>query len=112
VTTLTHGAEAAAEAVAASRALFGNNTVSVDDASVPTATIAAGDIATGEITIAEAFVRSGLCSSRGEARRLAQQGGLSIDDVKIDDVDQPFMQSEGAALFRVGKKRYMRVVVE
>jgi tyrosyl-tRNA synthetase len=112
VTTLTHGAEAAAEAVAASRALFGNNTVSVDDASVPTATIAASDIASGEITIAEAFVRSGLCSSRGEARRLAQQGGLSIDDVKIDDVDQPFTQSEGAALFRVGKKRYMRVVVE
>ena len=66
----------------------------------------------GEITIAEAFVRSGLCSSRGEARRLAQQGGLSIDDVKIDDVDQPFTQSKGAALFRVGKKRYMRVVVE
>jgi tyrosyl-tRNA synthetase len=112
VTTLTHGTEAAAEAVAASRALFGNNTVSIDDASVPTATIAASDVASGEITIAEAFVRSGLCSSRGEARRLAQQGGLSIDDVKIDDVDQPFGQTNGASLFRVGKKRYMRVVVE
>jgi len=112
VTTLTHGAEAAAEAVSASRALFGSGAVSLDDASVPTATIAASDVATGEITIAEAFVRSGLCSSRGEARRLAQQGGLSIDDVKIDDVDQPFTQAEGTSIFRVGKKRYMRVVVE
>lgn len=112
VTELTHGAEATAEAEAASRALFGGGKATIDDPSIPTATIAAGDVASGEITIAEAFVRSGLCGSRGEARRLAQQGGLSIDDVRIDDVNQPFTQTSGASLFRVGKKRYMRVVVE
>jgi tyrosyl-tRNA synthetase len=62
--------------------------------------------------VAEAFVRAGLCSSRGDARRLAQQGGLSIDDEKIDDVDRPLAAKTGSSLLRVGKKRFMRLTVE
>jgi tyrosyl-tRNA synthetase len=110
-TTLNHGRAAAEEADAAARALFGaGGKVAIDDPNVPTATIAAADVAAG-LSVAEAFVRAGLCASRGEARRLAQQGGVSIDDERIDDVDQPFTPGD-PRLFRVGKKKYMRVVID
>jgi tyrosyl-tRNA synthetase len=111
-TRLTHGDEAALEAEAAARALFGERDVAdlLADATVPTAELPAADVAAG-MTIAEAFVRAGLCASRGEARRLAAQGGLSIDDRRVEEVDRPFSPQGAAALFRVGKKRYKRVIV-
>ncbi len=108
-TTLNHGRAAAEEADAAARALFGaGGKVAISDPSVPTVEIPAADIAAG-MTLAEAFVRAGLGASRGEIRRLAQQGGVSIDDVRVDNVDEPFTVG-GPRLFRVGKKKYMRVV--
>jgi tyrosyl-tRNA synthetase len=111
-TKLTHGEEAAERAEETARILFGRGTASADSASVevPTVEISAGEL--GErFTIAEAFVRAGLCSSRGEARRLAAQGGLTIDDGRIDDVDRPFAIPGEGALLRVGKKRYMQLIV-
>jgi tyrosyl-tRNA synthetase len=73
-TRLTHGETAAAEADAAARALFGqrDSLDLLDDATVPTVEIPAADLAAG-LTVAELFVRAGLCSSRGDARRLATQ---------------------------------------
>ena len=113
-TKLTHGEDAALQAEEATRALFSRgSTLSAEAlaASVPTVEIdGTADGAT--LTIAEAFVRAGLASSRGEARRLAQQGGLAIDENRVEDVDQRFVVSSDAALLRVGKKRYMRVVVK
>ena len=67
-----------------------------------------------QFTVADAFIAAGLAKSRGEARRLAQQGGLSVEDVKLTDVDVPFstiLGDRNAALLRAGKKRFMRVVV-
>ncbi len=112
VTTLLHGANAAQEADAASQALFGG-TRSLDDPSIPTTTVPLADVEAG-MSIAEAFVRAGLTSSRGEARRLAQQGGLSIDDEKIavEQVDIPLTAEPGSLLLRVGKKRFMRLTIE
>jgi tyrosyl-tRNA synthetase len=112
-TKLNHGEAAANEAEAAARVLFsrdkkGSADAWVDDPTLPTATIPRADLDAG-LTVAELFVRSGLCTSRGEARRLAQQGGLSINDRRIADVDQPFTADGDAALLRVGKKRFMRV---
>ena len=55
-----------------------------------------------------------LAKSRGEARRLAQQGGLSVDDARVSDVDAPFSAILGArtaVLLRAGKKRFKRVVL-
>ncbi len=62
------------------------------------------------MTVADAFVQAGLVSSRGEARRLAAQGGLSIDGVRVEDVDGAFQAENDATLFRVGKKRFRRVL--
>jgi tyrosyl-tRNA synthetase len=61
------------------------------------------------MSVAELFVRAEMTGSRGEARRLAQQGGLSIDGVRVDDVDQPAPADRAAVLLQVGKKRFKRV---
>ncbi|MEZ4497420.1 MAG: S4 domain-containing protein [Thermomicrobiales bacterium] len=82
VTTILHGEDAAGQADAAAQALFSG----ARDISNPTTVVSLADAADG-LTIADAFIRAGLCSSRGDARRLAQQGGLSINDEKVENVD-------------------------
>lgn len=87
--------------------------VSADDDTLPTTEIPRADVE-GEMTLADAFVRAELAKGRGEARRLAQQGGLSVNDEKVADVDVPFagiMGDQAAILLRAGKKRFKRVVV-
>jgi len=61
--------------------------------------------------VADLFVRAGLCSSRGDARRLAAQGGLSIGDERISSVDDPVAVNGSALLLRAGKKRFVRILV-
>ncbi len=109
VTTILHGDDAAQEADAAAQALFGGRR-NLDDPTIPTTTVPLADVEAG-MTVADAFIRAGLCSSRGDARRLAQQGGLSIDDEKIDDVDRSIDATAGSTLLRVGKKRFMRFTI-
>jgi len=113
-TALAHGPAEAEKAVTASRSLFsGTRSVTADDATLPTTEIAEFNVE-GDLTLADAFVLAGLAKSRGEARRLATQGGLSIDDRKVTDVDVPLREAfgdAGAILLRTGKKRFRRVVV-
>ncbi len=105
-TALTHGENAAEEAqTAASRLFGGQQTLDSSDESLPTVTIQAGD----GLTVADLFVQAGLASSRGDARRTAAQGGLSINDVRIEDVDQP-VDGDEPRILRAGKKRFQRVV--
>ena len=111
-TALTHGRAAAEEAANAASTLFGGRTSAdalLDDPNVPTTEIAQADL--DDATVAELFVRAGLCASRGEARRLAQQGGLSLDDERLTDVDAPAPTDRPAMLLRVGKKRFRRVLI-
>jgi tyrosyl-tRNA synthetase len=112
VTVLAHGEAAAREAESAAQALFGGLSVEamLSDKNVPTVEFAAADVGNG-LTVAEAFVRAGLTTSRGEARRLAQQGGLSINENRIYDVDVPFDPGSAAVLLRAGKKRFRRVEI-
>lgn len=114
-TAMAHGIEEAKRAETATKALFsgGAKAVSADDADLPTTEIPLADV-DGELTLADAFVRAELAKSRGEARRLAKQGGLSIGDEKIADVDGPFADVVGdqkALLLRAGKKRFKRIVI-
>ncbi len=107
VTALAHGSAAAAEAASAAATLFAGD-VSVEDRlsdpNIPSITLD-----TEPVPIAELFVRAGMVSSRGEARRLAQQGGLSLDGDRVGDVDQPAPGNRPALLLQVGKKRFKRV---
>ena len=113
-TMLAHGAEAAEQARTATRSLFAPaGPLSADDASLPTTELAAADL-TDAFTLADAFVMARLAASRGEARRLASQGGLAVDDAKVSTVDVPFESvsgGAGAVLLRAGKKRFMRFVI-
>jgi tyrosyl-tRNA synthetase len=117
-TALTHGVEAATAAEAAAQSLFGTDRVSQrsDDAgyaggaigSIPTTEITAEELAAG-LTLADAFVRGGLAKSKGEARRVASQGGLYVDDERIESADLPFTPTTETVMLRSGKKHYHRI---
>ena len=111
VTALTHGAEAADEAATASRALFSRDRGAAPDAAILASDATIDLTLSGPITIAELFVQAGLATSRNEARRLAQQGGLSLDDTRVTDADAQFEPSSDLVLLRAGKKRmkYVRL---
>lgn len=111
-TMLTHGETAAQEAQAAARALFSGDGAL---ANAPTTAIPAAEFAAG-LSLADLFVRAGLASGRGEARRLAAQGGATVSGERIESagIDRILTAADIPAdglLLRAGKKRYQRIVV-
>jgi tyrosyl-tRNA synthetase len=65
--------------------------------------------------IFDAFRKSGLCKSNGEARRLMNQGGLYLNNEVVSDPDYRITAQdllEGTALLRAGKKRYHRLTLQ
>jgi tyrosyl-tRNA synthetase len=114
-TAMAHGLAEAEKAEAATKVLFSGAkaAVTADDSNLPTTEISRAGIG-DDMTLADAFVLAELAKGRGEARRLASQGGLSVDDEKVTDVDVPFAGVIGdrdAMLLRAGKKRFKRVAV-
>lgn len=110
-TKLIHGKEEAEAALKAARALFASG--GFDNSSVPSMEIPAAELEAG-ISVVELFARTGLCASRGEARRLVEQGGARINDVQITSIDALIGSDavvEGALLLKAGKKRHFRVLV-
>jgi len=113
-TAMTHGVAAADEAEAAAGRLFATNVTDLellDDPTLPTTVVSRSAVDAG-MTIADLFIAAGLATSRGDARRTAQQGGLSIGNERVERVDAPFLGAEAAVLLRFGKKKFRRVVVE
>ena len=110
-TALIHGREAAEQAQVAARAAFGAGGRNLEG--IPEIRIERKELQAG-IGVLDLFSRTDLCSSRGEARRLVQQGGASINEQKITDpeavIDESFETDDGL-LLKSGKKRYFRVVV-
>ena len=83
LTALVHGEAEADKAQAAARALFTGG----DDAAMPSTTLSEGQLEDGSIGLLALLVACGLATSNGEARRLVQQGGIALDDQKVDAVD-------------------------
>ena len=83
LTALVHGEAEADKAQAAARAIFTGG----DDASMPSTTLSEADLRDGSIGLLNLLVACGLAASNGEARRLVQQGGIALDDVKAEAVD-------------------------
>ena len=78
---------------------------------LPTAEVSEDDLAAG-IWIVKLLVDAGLCASRGEARRLIGQGGVYVNEERIESPDLLIGTAhmrEGEVMLRVGKKRYCRV---
>ena len=83
LTELVHGKEEADKAKAAAYALF---TGEGDDSNMPTTEVPASEISTEGLAVADILVKCNLAKSKGEARRLVEQGGITIDGNKVTDV--------------------------
>ena len=109
LTALVHGEEEAKKAEESAKALFG---AGGNNANMPTSTLTDADFENGSINVLSMLVTTGLCPSRGEARRLVQQGGVTIDDVKVASIDESLarerFEGEGV-IVRKGKKVFHRV---
>ena len=111
LTALVHGEEEAKKAEESAKALFGAGGSS---ANMPTSVLTDADFENGSINVISMLVTTGLCPSRGEARRLVQQGGVMVDDVKVASIDESLARErfEGEGIIvRKGKKVYHRVKV-
>jgi tyrosyl-tRNA synthetase len=109
-TAILHGGEAAAEAREASRALFSEGGAPAGDA-VPTVDLELAKLEEG-VAAFVLFSDAGLVKSRGEARRLIQQGGAYVNSRRIDQFDEKIGTDDiedGFILLRAGKKKYMRL---
>ena len=111
LTALVHGEEEAKKAEESAKALFG---AGGDSANMPTSVLTDADFENGNINVLSMLVTTGLCPSRGEARRLVQQGGVTVDDVKVASIDESLarerFEGEGV-IVRKGKKVFHRVKV-
>ena len=108
LTKLVHGEEEAEKAQAAAKALFGG---SGNDANMPVAEINSADLTDGTIGLLNLLVKAGLAPSVSEARRLVQQGGITVNDEKITDAKAQ-IKLEGETIVRKGKKAFKKVVVK
>lgn len=102
-TALTHGEAAADAAANQTRTLFvsDSSSVSADDMMEIAVTIEVSD----EMTLADIVIGAGLATSRNEVRRLAAQGGLSMNGERIEDVHVPASSLDELLVLRAGKKR-------
>ena len=112
LTALVHGEEEAKKAENAAKALFG---AGGDSANMPTTVLADADFENGGINILSLLVATGLCPSRGEARRLVQQGGIVVDEKKVESIDESIPQekfSGEGVIIRKGKKVFHKAVTK
>ncbi len=111
LTSIVHGKEEADKAREAAGAAFSSGAGSTE--AIPSIEIAQAEIDKG-IQVLDLFSRTTLCASRNEARRLIIQGGASINDKKIEDVEL-VIDSEwvdnGLITLRAGKKRHFQIFV-
>ena len=111
LTSLVHGEEEAGNAEASAKALFGAGA----DASVPTTELSADDLdENGDIDVLSVLVKAGLVTSRSEARRAVEQGGVSADGEKVTDLKTRYTGDalRTGIVFRRGKKAYKKVTVK
>jgi tyrosyl-tRNA synthetase len=110
-TTITHSEAAAREAEAGAKAAFSGegSTEAMPSTTLPLAQLTAG------LSVVDAFVQAGLAKSKGDARRMVQQGGMYINENRVDSIDTQLSAADvtdGGITLRAGKKKYHRLVFE
>ena len=111
LTKMVHGEEEAKKAEEASKALFAGGG---DDSNMPTSTITPDQLTDGGIGIMDLMVTCGLAGTKSEARRLVQQGGVSVNDEKVSDIGFVVTESmlkEGAKI-KKGKKKFHKAIMD
>ena len=112
LTELVHGKDEADKAEDAAKALFSG---SGDSSNIPQAHIADDKFTDGSIDIMGVLVASGLVTSRSEARRAIEQGGVSVNDEKVTDISVSYTKDQiGSTDFIVkkGKKSFKKITVD
>ena len=107
LTALVHGEEEANKAQAAARALFSGGG---DDANMPTTVVRESDLTDGAIRIVDLMLLGELGKSKGELRRLIEQGGVTLDGTRVDSFDLVLTaeQLRNGVKIRKGKKVHRR----
>ena len=111
LTKLVHGEEDAEKAKAASKALFAGGG---DTEHMPTTELTNDDFGGGSIDVLTLLVKCGLAASKGEARRLVQQGGVTVNDEKVTAIETTFgceqFTGDGVVI-KKGKKVFHKAVL-
>ncbi len=108
VTKMVHGEEEAKKAQEAAQSVFGAGAA---NANMPTFELAKSELGDG-MNIVDLMVVSGLVPSKGEGRRVIQQGGLSVDGEKVTDIAQTITEADfndGIIIIKKGKKVHIKV---
>ena len=83
---------------------------------MPCAELSSDDFADGEISVIDVLVKAKLCPSKGDAKRVVQQGGAVVNDVKIDNIGAKIARSDfdkdGYVIVKKGKKSFVKVIVK
>ena len=110
LTSLVHGEEEANKAREGARAVFGGGNTEL----MPTTELTSDDLTDGAVDILTLLVKTGLCSSKSDARRNVQQGGVTANDEKVDDIAKTFTEDElkAGVVLRRGKKNFNKAVIK
>ena len=110
LTTLVHGEEEAKKAQTTSKALFSGGD---DDSLMPTTEVPASTLTDGETGVIDLLVLSGIAKSRGEARRLIEQGGITLDGEAVTDFGKKVTaeQLKNGVKIRKGKKTHRKFIL-
>ncbi len=112
LTKLVHGEEEARKADEAAKALFGGGT---NTDNMPTTALTADDFTDGAVSLIDILTKTGIIKSRGEGRRLIEQGGVSVDDVKAKSFADSVSLADfekGYVIIKKGKKIFHKIIVE
>ena len=110
LTSLVHSKEDAEKAIATAKRLFSGE---MDAEHMPATVVDATLVADGKASVLDLLVAAGLAPSKGEARRLVQQGGISVDGEKVTDVSA-VVNAEALGkgiVIKKGKKVYHRITL-
>ncbi|MBQ9692281.1 MAG: tyrosine--tRNA ligase [Clostridia bacterium] len=110
VTKLIHGEEEAGKALEAAKAVFGAGAVSEN---MPTTEVTADMLTDGKVSVLDLLVAGKLAPSKGEGRRLVQQGGITVNDVKVTEIGAAVSEAElsDGVVIKKGKKAFHRFVL-
>ena len=109
LTKMVHGEEEAQKARGAAKALFASGG---ESAQIPAFTVEEKEFKDGRIGIIELLTLTGLCTSKGDARRNIEQGGVEAAGEKVKDIALSFSQADlqgDGILLKRGKKKFVRV---
>ena len=111
LTKLVHGEEEANKADTAAKALFAGGS---DDSNMPTTELGEDDLTDGSIAVIDLLLKCGLIPSRGEGRRLVQQGGVVVNEEKVAGIDVSYTaeQLKDGLKIRKGKKVFHKAVLK